>query len=362
MPFAPKFRITPKLASALMQIEAANQAVRDLPVTPSMLASLRETARIFSTHYSTLIEGNRLTQQQVSKVIGQQAHFPGRARDEKEVLGYYAALEQVEHIAAARSPVSESHIQTLRALVMGGGRRKVKPAPYRDGQNVIRDSRTRGIVYMPPEAKDVPLLMRELLAWLRVSQADGLPCPLRAAIAHYQFATIHPYYDGNGRTARLLTTLVLHLGGYDLKGLYSLEEYYAQNLGAYYHALAIGPSHNYYQGRAQADISGWVEYFCAGMAESFDKVRKRASEAAGTGAKDHSAMLRQLDPRQRRVLPLFRDSASITSADVAALLGISQRAARNHLAAWVAAEFLHIIDPAKKSRKYGLADEFAGLF
>ena len=66
--------------------------------------------------------------------------------------------------------------------------------------------------------------------------------PIKAAIAHYQYATIHPYYDGNGRTARLCATLILHLGTYDLKGLYALEEYYARNLKAYYEALTIGSS------------------------------------------------------------------------------------------------------------------------
>ena len=82
---------------------------------------------------------------------------------------------------------------------------------------------------------------------------------------------IHPYYDGNGRTARLLTTLILHLGGYDLKGLYSLEEYYARNLGAYYEAISIGESHNYYMGRAEADVTKWIEYFVEGMAVAFEK-------------------------------------------------------------------------------------------
>ena len=69
---------------------------------------------------------------------------------------------------------------------------------------------------------------------------------------------IHPYYDGNGRTARLLTSLILHLGGYGLKGLYALEEYYALDLKAYYEALTVGPSHNYHLGRVEADIAGWA--------------------------------------------------------------------------------------------------------
>ncbi|HEY4359706.1 MAG TPA: Fic family protein [Bryobacteraceae bacterium] len=361
MPFEPRFSITPRVATSLMRIEAARQAVQDLPITPGVLASLRETARLFSTHYSTMIEGNLLTQDQVSKVIEARQHFPGRERDEKEVLGYYVALEKAEEIAAARAPVSEAHIQTLHALVMAEGRKRAKPTPYRDGQNVIRDSRSRNIVYMPPEAKDVPPLMKAMTSWVTSSEKNALPCPIRAGIAHYQFATIHPYYDGNGRTARLLTTLVLHLGGYDLKGLYSLEEYYARDLGAYYEALTIGPSHNYYEGRAKADITKWVEYFCDGAADSFESVRRRAQEAAGSGARDHANALRRLDPRQRKAIALFRESSFITSRDLETLFGISQRASRNILSAWVQEGFVVVTDPAKKTRKYGLNPEFANL-
>ena len=361
MPFQPHFSITAKSATSLMRVEAAREAVQHLPITPAVLATLRETARLYSTHYSTLIEGNRLTQEEVGQVIEKKEHFPGRERDEKEVLGYYAGLEKVEQLAAAQAPVTERHIQTLHGLVMAGGGKRSRPTPYRDGQNVIRDSITRGIVYMPPESKDVPALMKEMVGWLEHSQTGGLPSPLRAAIAHYQFATIHPYYDGNGRTARLLTTLILHLSGYGLKGLYSLEEYYARNLAAYYEALSVGPSHNYDLGRAEADLTGWVEYFCDGMAESFERVRNRAALAAETDLLDHSAALRRLDPRQRKALELFMRSEIITSRDVERLFALSQRTARNLLADWVRNGFITVADPARKSRKYGLAAKFTHL-
>lgn len=141
---------------------------------------------------------------------------------------------------------------------MAGGKTRVRPTSYRDAQNVIRDSRNKAIVYLPPEAKDVAPLMQQLVAW--ISATNQPPVPLRAAIAHYQYAAVHPYYDGNGRTARLLTTLILHPGGYGLKGLYALDEYYARDLKGYYEALTLGPSHNYYMGRVEADITPWVAY------------------------------------------------------------------------------------------------------
>jgi len=359
--FNPRFTITPKVASALMRIEAAKESIRYLPITPTVLATLRETARLFSTHYSTMIEGNRLTQEQVSKVLKKREHFPGRERDEREVLGYYAAQEKIEQLAAANKPITVQQIKLLHALVMAGGRRRIKPTAFRDGQNVIRDGRSGRIVYMPPEATDVPGLMKDLTDWINRSAIAGLPCPIRAGIAHYQFATIHPYYDGNGRTARLATTLILHLGGYDLKGLYSLEEYYARNLGAYYDALTIGPSHNYYAGRAESDITKWVDYFCEGVADSFESVRKRAQKAADAGDVDASPRLQKLDPRQRKALELFRQSDAITSRDVEALFAISQRSARNLLSDWVKRGFAVVLDPAKRSRKYGLARELNEL-
>jgi hypothetical protein len=79
--FQPKFTITPTIANGLMRIEAVRQAIQTLPITPRALAHLRETSRLFSTHYSTMIEGNRLTQEQVAQVMGGDSHFPGRERE-----------------------------------------------------------------------------------------------------------------------------------------------------------------------------------------------------------------------------------------------------------------------------------------
>jgi Fic family protein len=361
--FAPVFTITPAIARVLMRIEAARQAVLMLPVTPRVLARLRETARLFTTHYSTMIEGNRLTQEQVAQVIGASQHFPGRERDQDEVKGYYAALEDVERLAARGDHLTETAVSKLHALVMGGGRTRVKPTPYRDGQNVIRDSRSNSIVYLPPEAKDVPRLMEHFIAWLNAGKetSEELPVPVKAAIAHYQYATIHPYFDGNGRTARLLTTLILHLGGYGLKGLYALEEYYARNLGEYYAALTIGPSHNYYLGRAEADITGWIAYFIEGMADSFERVREQTRREAKTGTADHSSLLRNLDARQRKVLTLFESSRELTAREIGGLFGYQPRTASELCRRWVEQGFLEVANAAKKSRRYRLAAPYEDM-
>lgn len=357
--FAPVYTITSKMAQHLMRIESSREKILHLPLTPTVLTSLRETARLYTTHYSTMIEGNRLLPNQIEHILRQEGHFPGRERDEHEVKGYYAALTQVEHWAAQNTSLTEKMVQTLHALVMADGRSKVKPTPYRTGQNVIRDGRTRAIVYMPPEAKDVPSLMRRLQNWIHANRE--IPCPVVAGIVHYQFVTIHPYYDGNGRTARLLTTLILHLGGYDLKGLYSLEEYYARHLEAYYEALHIGGSHNYYMGRAEADITKWVEYFIEGMAISFENVLRRMSEAGTKGLSDKSEWIRKLDPRQRKALTLFQEFETITAKQIGALFGFKARTRAQLCKKWVEGGFLETVDSSNKGRKYKLAKTYKKL-
>jgi len=357
--FSPTFSISPKIMQLLMRIEAVKTKAMHLPVTPTVIASLRETARLYSTHYSTMIEGNRLTFNQIKDVLEFKGHFPGKERDEDEVKGYYKALNYAEQIASKNSKLTEKTVQTIHALVIANGKRKTSPTPYRDGQNIIRDGRTGHIVYLPPEAKDVPELMNAMVHWINISTT--LPSPIVAAIAHYQFATIHPYYDGNGRTARLLTTLILHKNGYDLKGLYSLEEYYATNLNGYYQAISVGESHNYYMGRADADITKWIEYFIEGMTHAFEKVLAHMAKAHNAASPDHSLILKSLDPRKRKALILFTESHVITTNQLRELFELQPRTGSQLCQKWVAEGFLEIVNPSNKARSYKLAERYEPL-
>ena len=375
--FDPRYTITPIIAHYLMRIEALKEHIAHLPINVTVLASLRETARLYTTHYSTMIEGNRLDTAQIEEVIKHKGHFPGRERDEQEVKGYYAALQYVEQSSARGAAITENVIHKLHALVMSDNKSDNKLV-YRDGQNVIRDGRSGAIVYLPPEAKDVPLLMKEMVDWINTQ--GTVPCPIVAAIAHYQFATIHPYYDGppslklwrtapaealakagNGRTARLLTTLILHLGGYDLKGLYSLEEYYARDLSSYYEAISVGPSHNYYEGREESDITQWVEYFMSGMAYSFEKIAKQMNRSALSGDENHEALLRTLDPKKRKALELFHEFEIVTAAHIGQLFGFKPRTSAQLCKNWVDEGFLIIVDPSNKKRSYALAPRYEML-
>jgi len=242
-----------------------------------------------------------------------------------------------------------------RQEVLVAGDDAVRAAGQRSLQHcvVVRISATGEIVYMPPEAADVPALMADLVTWLAKAEEEGIPVPVIAGLAHYQFVTIHPFYDGNGRTARALATLILYRHGYDLGRFYALEEAYAQDLAAYYAALQTHPHHNYYEGRADADLTGWVTYFVSSMAAVFVRVAEEVRTAAGDPPAAEPPELRKLERRARIVLGLLTHQDTITSADVARALGLSQRTVRGLMASWLTDGWLEMIDPSRKARNAG---------
>jgi Fic family protein len=349
-----RFTFTPEIVRSIQIIESARTEV-GLTVLPPVLAeSLRIRARVRSTHFSTRIEGNRLTLVEAEQVLLLGKAFPGRERDTLEIKHYFQALEQVETWVADGMLITEERIRKLHASVYSG--KRARATPYRDGQNVIRDS-AGGIVYLPPEAKDVPLLMEELVKWIQETEKD-LPVPVIAGIVHYQFVTIHPFFDGNGRTARALATWILYRGGYDLGRFYSLEEFYSQDLQGYYEALITDPHHNYYDGRANADITPWLSYFLRGMAGVFDSVAQEVRSHISQEIEIDDLLLRKLDRRGRIVLGLFAKQEQITSNDVSQVLGLSPRQARELIQGWVEAGWLETSKTAPKVRRYRLAAEY----
>jgi len=140
-----------------------------------------------------------------------------------------------------------------------------------------------------------------------------------------------------------------------------LEEYYAKNLLGYYRAISIGPSHNYYFGREESDITDWVEYFTEGMAFAFEKVVSQMMASNEKGEKDLSELMRSLDPKQRKSLELFREYAVVTSRQIGNLFGFQPRTNAALCKKWVEAGFLEIVDPSLKARKYSLAKKYKDL-
>jgi len=349
----PKYTITNRMTRGLMTMEAARTAVESMVLGPAVENELRRRARLRSTHFSTRIEGNRLTLSEVEEVIEEnRKDFPGRERDVAEVNNYWKALIQVEKWAARGKDFTEDLIRRIHCLVMNGVQNR--PTPYRDEQNVIRDSASGALVYLPPEAADLPELMAAMVRWEREAEKKDVPAPIIAGLIHYQFVTIHPYYDGNGRTARLLATFILHRSGYGLKGFLSTEELHARDLEMYYTSLQVHPHHNYYEGRAYVDLTSWLDYFIEILEQLFTLVRTEVERSADKKVMKEPEEIRRLDRRERIVLALFLDMHEITSSDVAKSLAISMRMARVLLGKWVNKGWLRVVNPSKRARSYGL--------
>jgi Fic family protein len=357
-PWQPRYTLTPRQARHLMEIEAARTVVEQTLLPPAVQSEIRNRARLRSTHFSTRIEGNRLTLAEAEQVLaGRRVLFHDRERDAREVRSYWKALLRVEEWAERGAELTEELIQRLHALVEGHSR----PTKYRDGQNTIRDSATGALVYLPPEARDVPALMAGLVAWIRQAEIERLPPPLIAGLAHYQLVTIHPYYDGNGRTARLLATFLLQRDGYGLNGLVSLEEEHARDPTAYYSALAVHPHHNYYEGRDTADLTPWLEYFLTVLATAFTSTKEEILRVTREGSQSEPDALRRLDARARAVLALFARQDRITAPEVARLLGLSDRTARLLLQKWTEDGWLIVANPSRRGRVYELSASYRQL-
>ena len=137
---------------------------------------------------------------------------------------------------------------------------------YRTKQVVVKDSQTGKVTFTPPSAVEVPFLMREFVYWLNRDSTAEIHPVLKAGIAHHELVRIHPFVDGNGRVARVLATLILLLGGYDIRRFFSLEEYYDKDAQSYYENL---------QKASAGDLTSWLEYFTWGASIEFEKVKEK---------------------------------------------------------------------------------------
>ena len=170
-------------------------------------------------HYSTKIEGNSLDLNTVKKIIENTNN--SHERNVLEVRNYYNALMYLNKEADTNNSITEDLIFKVHNLIIG--KNLNAKATYRDGQNIVEDSLTKQIVYMPPEAKDIKALINQMIKEFDNKTSKDIPIPIKAGIIEYEFVTIHPFWDGNGRTSRLLANYILKAYGYDLKGFYVME-------------------------------------------------------------------------------------------------------------------------------------------
>jgi len=349
-------------------IESARAVVDVLPLPPDRVLWLRQAARQRATRNSTRIEGNTLN----STEVGQAVVAVGRTQTEmqQEVRNYWRALEWIEEQLEAQRRLSEEFVCELHCIVLvrGHGRRGTRSA-YRVGECPMVDAATRRIDYGPPKPADVPRLMREWVEWGQSQAVAALPGPVRAGLLAHRFVSIHPFGDGNGRTARALATTELWRGGYDMRGFLSLEEHYTANLQAYYDSLQMGLPVDFYEGRHDPDHTPWLEYFLGTMARAAEDLRKQAValyDPENRPAPPWERLRRvQQQLLTRLVVRGLNEKPPILAfapSDVVEWFGVSATTAREWLDKWRDDGFVQPAKPgAQRVRNYLLTETWAKL-
>ncbi len=317
--FKPNFKYTDKIVGDLTQIAAARELVLNSPFIPKWAVSLRREAIIRSAHSSTAIEGNRLSLEQVSD-LAQGREIMAARKDRQEVLNYLKVLQSIYKLTDGKK-ISEKDILKIHKMVTKDTLEKPSDCGvYRNRYVIVGNRLTGEVFFRPPSNKDVPKLMKALITWLNSFGAKALDPIIEAGIAHYEFVRIHPFIDGNGRTARVLATLILYLRGFDTKQFFCLDDYYDSDRPAYYRVLQ-GVNQN------TLDITKWLEYFVEGVKVSIVAVRERIIRLSSERLRKAKKGQIALTERQMKIVEKIIQNEKITIGEVSKEFGITRQAA-----------------------------------
>jgi len=264
--FSPNFNITNQTLNNIAKIEAAEEVIRHSPLLPLWEKQFKEDAIVRSAYHGTHIEGNMLRPDEAKDVLLGKDVL-GRPRDIQEIINYRKVIELIDEEAHKKiDKITEQLIKKLHRTITDKILMPEQAGEYRLKQVVIRNSATGEITFKPPPPMEVPFLMREFVYWINKEDADQIHPVLKAGIVHHELVRIHPFIDGNGRVARVLATLILFLGGYDIRRFFSLEEYYDKDAVVYYENLGKATSGN---------LTAWLEYFTYGASIEFTKTKEK---------------------------------------------------------------------------------------
>ncbi|MFH1244669.1 MAG: Fic family protein [bacterium] len=263
--FTPSYTITPELLGSITRIHRFITTLNNHAFPQPILMELLSSARSLSTHASTSIEGNPLPLTEVKKIL---KNHPTHIRDsEQEVLNYNNTLVWLdEHLDLPLNIdlILKIHHGVTHKLLPPHQSGKLRSFPV-----VVNDIKTRQPAYLAPDVVDVAPLLNNLIDFIKanISRLDPL---VLAGIFHKQFILIHPFMDGNGRTTRLLTKVLLAKLGINTFKLFSFENYYNQNITKYF--AFVGERGDYYEIVPQLDFTNWLIYFTDGIIDELIRV------------------------------------------------------------------------------------------
>lgn len=265
-----KYQISGKLLKNIKSISIKISELENKKFPEPVLAKYELSANSLSTYSSTSIEGNPLALTEVRKIIKSR---PSQIRkSEQEVLNYNDCLVWLNsgikenQIHFNYETVLKIHKIVMKDLISKGSVGKIRTEPV-----FVNDPKLRKTIYWPPDHQDVQALLKELFTFVKKNEEEMDPIIL-AGIFHKQFVIIHPFIDGNGRSVRLATKVLLAKLGINTFNLFSFENYYNRNVSRYF--ANVGVVGNYYDIIQNLDFTQWLEYFSDGILDELSRVQK----------------------------------------------------------------------------------------
>jgi Fic family protein len=325
MPRAESLKITPEVLSLIARIDEFKGAWRALgTLAPDRLSALRRVATIESIGSSTRIEGSKLSDREVEKLLSTLEIKSFETRDEQEVAGY-AELMDLVFSSWQDIPFNENHIKQLHQTLLRHSEKDERHrGQYKTNSNSVaafdENGTQIGIVFETASPFDTPRLMAELVAWVAQERNKAQLHPLLIiSIFVVVFLEIHPFQDGNGRLSRVLTTLLLIQAGYAYVPYSSLESVIEINKEAYYLALRQT------QGTIRTNAPNWqpwLEFFLRSLAEQVRRLEKKVER--------EKIVLATMPELSLQVVEFAREHGRITMADAIKLTGASRNTLKQH--------------------------------
>jgi len=321
--FKPKFKYTNKIVKLLTKISAARETILNSPIIPKWNVTLRQEAIIHSAHSSTSIEGNRLSLEQVSE-LARGREITAARKDKQEVLNYLDVLKNIKNLIKDNF-ITEKDILNIHHMVTKNTLDNPEDCGvYRNRYVVVGNRFTGEVFFRPPQNQEVPELVKDLLSWINSKESKELDSIIEAGIIHYEFVRIHPFVDGNGRTARVLAALILYLRDFDTNQFFCLDDYYDSDRPAYYKALqSVKPD--------TLDLTDWLEYFVEGVNISIEAVKERIVRLSSKRLRKAKGRQIALTERQMRIIEFINQNGKISNRDVREMFKLSNRAALDEI-------------------------------
>lgn len=288
--FKPKYTITNKILGNIKRITEIITSLNNRSFPKVVLLEMERRAREMSAYSSTSIEGNPLPLTDVKRIL---KNTPEHVRDsEKEVLNYNKTLVKLnEQIKKNNFSLNINELESIQKMVTEGLIEEYRCGHTRKEPVFVNDPITRKTIYWPPDDQDVVPILKSLFNFLEENsrKIDSL---ILAGIFHKEFVIIHPFVDGNGRTSRLATKVLLAKMGLDTFNLFSFENYYNKNVSRYFQE--VGLLGNYYDLKEKIDYTSWLEYFTDGIIDELLRVEKELEKEAispATTLKDYHQVI-----------------------------------------------------------------------